>query len=302
MRISTGLLWAMLAIAASVASSAAPPEGAKGLPNPFYAMDTAFGGPRSPDAKLDELKALGYAGASVSGDVTGLVDEFARGAEKRGLKLYCVFVTFRLADGKLQVPANLDAVFQAIRGPDTLVWICIPSTSKQFKPSDPQADDIVVPELRSVADRAAKSGIRLAIYPHLGYWVERVEDAVRVARKVDRPNCGVTFNLCHCLAVKDGDKIPQILKDARPLLFSVTISGADAGAQGWPHLIQTLDHGTFDVLPVLQQLREVGYTGPIGFQGYGIHGDWKDNLARTMTAWRRLSAAATASPPRPAAE
>jgi len=39
-------------------------------------------------------------------------------------------------------------------------------------------------------------------------------------------------------------------------------------------------------------LKELGYAGPIGFQGYGIKGDAHDNLKRTMEAWRRLSAKA----------
>jgi hypothetical protein len=63
------------------------------------------------------------------------------------------------------------------------------------------------------------------------------------------------------------------------------------GAKGnWKRLIQTLDKGTYDVGIVLRKVREIGFTGPIGFQGYAIPGDARSILAPTMKAWRRLSA------------
>jgi sugar phosphate isomerase/epimerase len=128
----------------------------------------------------------------------------------------------------------------------------------------------------------------------VGNWTERVQDAVRVARKVDRKNFGVTFNLCHCLAVGDEDKIPALLEEAAPHLFMVSINGADSKAPGggWGRLIQALDQGTFDMVPLLKKLQAINYRGPIGLQGYGVKGDAKDNLARSMAAWRQLSARA----------
>jgi len=37
------------------------------------------------------------------------------------------------------------------------------------------------------------------------------------------------------------------------------------------------------------QLKDSGYTGPIGLQGYGIGGNAYENLKRSMNAWRQLS-------------
>jgi hypothetical protein len=54
-------------------------------------------------------------------------------------------------------------------------------------------------------------------------------------------------------------------------------------------LIQTLDHGSYDVGVVLGTLKKIGFEGPIGLQGYGLGGDRTENLARSMEAWRRLS-------------
>ena len=106
---------------------------------------------------------------------------------------------------------------------------------------------------------------------------------------MDRKNFGVTFNLCHTLAVGDEPRIPALLEQAGTSLLAVTINGADADVKGpqWNRLIQTLDRGSFDVGVVLRTLRKIGYDGPIGLQGYGLEGDRRDNLARSMAAWRK---------------
>lgn len=47
--------------------------------------------------------------------------------------------------------------------------------------------------------------------------------------------------------------------------------------------------GTFDNGPVLRKLAEIGFTGPVGFQGFGIPGDARAILTPTMEAWRGLT-------------
>ena len=116
-----------------------------------------------------------------------------------------------------------------------------------------------------------------------------MDDAVRIAEKVDRPNVGVTFNLCHWLRVSQNRDAKAVLEKAMPHLFVVSINGADTDGKDWKTLIQTLDRGTFDMKGFLETLRDAGYTGPIGFQGYAIGGDAYDNLKRTMAAWEKHS-------------
>jgi sugar phosphate isomerase/epimerase len=142
--------------------------------------------------------------------------------------------------------------------------------------------------MREVADLAKEAGVRVSLYPHLKNWVERVEDGARLARQVDRGNFGVTFNLCHWLMVGDTD-LDASLRAALPHLQMVTINGADKGNKELKACIQPLDSGTFDVGGVLSKLSELGWQGPIGLQHYGIKGDAKANLQRSMEAWRNLS-------------
>jgi hypothetical protein len=43
---------------------------------------------------------------------------------------------------------------------------------------------------------------------------------------------------------------------------------------------------------VLVALRKIDYRGPIGVICYGIHGDRRDILARSMKGWKAISAKA----------
>jgi len=160
-----------------------------------------------------------------------------------------------------------------------------------MKPSDPSGDPRAVAIVRGMADQARGGGAQLVLYPHTGYWLETIEDAVRVAREADRPNVGVMFNLCHWLRVSRDRDYRTRLQEALPLLLAVSINGADEhdDGPGWAKYIQPLDRGDFDIEAFLGTLRNLGYRGPIGLQCYGITGDAREHLARSMAAWRRLN-------------
>jgi sugar phosphate isomerase/epimerase len=142
-----------------------------------------------------------------------------------------------------------------------------------------------------MASLAEESGSELLLYPHVDCWVERIEDSARVAEKVNRPNVGAMFNLCHWLRVDKERDYKRLLKAAMPKLKAVSINGADVRDEkpGWDHYIQPLDKGSFDLGALLRTLKELGYKGPIGLQCYGIGGDAREHLARSMAAWRKLS-------------
>jgi sugar phosphate isomerase/epimerase len=160
-----------------------------------------------------------------------------------------------------------------------------------MKPSDPSGDPRAVAIVRDMADQARLGGAQLVLYPHSGQWLETIEDAVRLARKVGRPNVGVMFNLCHFLRVSPDRDYRSRLQLALPLLWAVSINGADErdDKPGWDRYIQPLGSGSFDMAAFLGTLRELGYRGPIGLQCYGIPGDAREHLARSMAAWRRLN-------------
>ncbi|MHC4072320.1 MAG: family 16 glycoside hydrolase [Planctomycetota bacterium] len=256
-------------------------------PNPFFAMDTATKDDRHKTAKeqVEMVKELGYAGIGCTAG-KGL-GEMAEELDKNGLRLFTVYLGVNIDPDQPKYGPELKETIEVLRGRNAMLWLFV--LSKRHKPSSPAGDERAIEIIREVAEMAADSKVRVSLYPHTGFWCERVEDAVRIAKKVDRRNVGVTFNLCHWLKVDDEKNMRTLIKSAMPHLFVVTINGADSDGKDWKTLIQTLDRGSFNMRRFLRTLTNSGYTGPIGFQGYGIGGDAHDNLKRTMDAWRKLN-------------
>lgn len=268
---------------------------AAGLDNPFYAFDNIATrpGPEPLAQKLDELKAAGYAGLSWSGTNVAQTAEVVKLCEERGLKLFTTYIGMPLAKDSLVVPPNMDAIFETLAKHGTVIWVFIQNQDKDRKLSDPAGDAIAVPGLQALADRAAKHSLKLALYPHAGFWAQNTPDCIRIARAVNKPNLGISFNLCHSLKAGEEERIPALLTEAKPFLFAVSINGADSGIGtkgGWDRLIQPVGKGTYDLAPLLKHLRSIGYTGPIGFQGYAIKGERKEILRETMEGWKKINA------------
>lgn len=282
--LARALALALLALAVAHAASAAR--------NPFFAMDNiARGGPDVAPAMLRELGYDGFGGR--------VPDEAMLPAIRaQGLQFFNAYHVLSLDPAQPAPHGALRTWLEAMRGKDTVLWLAINKVTrpdgKAYAVSDPAADDTVAAQVRTIADLAKAGGLRVALYPHAGFWLARVEDALRLAAKLDRPEVGVTFNLCHWLKVEGAERDPvPVLRAALPRLMFVTISGADTGdtrALGWDRLIQPLDSGTYNLGGFVRTLRSVGYAGPVGFQGYNIKGEPRDVLARSIAAWRKFTA------------
>jgi sugar phosphate isomerase/epimerase len=260
---------------------------AKPLVGPFFAlcMDTHDARKRTLPQQAGLLKELGYDGLGHL-----WLDDVAERlstADAAGLKVYQIYLNVFLDRGQEPYDPRLKDVLTLLKGRETMLAVLI----KGAKPSDERLDPTAVRLLREIANLARPVGVRVALYPHSKFWLERVEDALRLARKVEREEVGVMFNLCHWLAVDDEKNLEPLLSAAKPHLFAVTINGADRAADiqaGKGKWIQPLDSGTFDNFRLLKLLVALGYKGPIGLQCYGLPGDAREHLARSITAWRRL--------------
>ena len=253
---------------------------------PFFAfcIDTHDAKHRSLKQQAEMLKELGYDG--VGHLWLDHVAERLKTLDEAGLKLYQITIVVDVAPGKQPYDPRLKDVLPLLKGRGVQFVMLMNGA----KPSDPAVDPRGVEILREMSDLARDSGSQLLLYPHVSCWVERIEDAVRVAEKVDRPNVGVMFNLCHWLRVDKQRDYRPLLKQAMPRLWAVSINGADQfdPQPGWAHYLQPLDKGSFDVGCLLKTLKELGYKGPIGLQCYGIGGDAREHLSRSMAAWRKL--------------
>ena len=278
----------LLSLVFSCTTMASADEPAARLPNPFYAMDTSFRRPGLTAAQQwDLLKELGFPGFAWTEESPEQVKKTVAEVEEKGLKMFTIYCAAQVTPkGELTFSKELPRLMEALKGHDTIIWLHIGGQGPAM--DSLRGEEPVVKSLRQLADQAAANKLRIALYPHVGEWTAHFGDATTLAKVVHHPQFGVTFNLCHCLAMGDEKRIPALLEAARSVLFTVTINGADSGVgrPNWNKLIQTLDKGTYDVGIVLRQLRAIGFTGPVGFQGYGIAGDARSILTPTMKAWR----------------
>jgi sugar phosphate isomerase/epimerase len=291
--LAVGLATASLAaplVAVEVPTNAPPLlASAPGLGDyPFFpfCIDWHDAKKRSFEQQAEMLKELGYPG--VGHIWLDKVEERLKTLDAVGLRLYQITMVVEVGAGKTPYDSQrFKEVCALIKGRHVQFCLLVNGA----KPSDPSVDPRAVEILRAMSDQAQDSGAQLLLYPHQNSWVERIEDSMRVAGKVDRPNVGAMFNLCHWLRVDKSRDYRPLLQQAMPRLWAISINGADEFDEkpGWDHYIQPLDKGTFDVGQLLKTLKDLGYKGPIGLQCYGIGGDAREHLARSLAAWQKLS-------------
>jgi len=144
---------------------------------------------------------------------------------------------------------------------------------------------------------AASLNIKVALYPHFGFGIATMPQAMDLIGKVNHPNLGVMFNLCHFLKSENAEDLEKALKQAGPRLFGVSTAGADIDGKGWGALIQTLDQGSFPQKRLLKALDAADFHGPITLQCYALPGGKRTNLEKSMSAWKRFNGVVGKTPP-----
>lgn len=234
--------------------------------------------------RVQVLKELGYDGigsAKLSQSDLSLPDRL-KAYEKAGLKIFSFYIGGKLSSEGHTFQSGIPEAIRQLKGHDTILELYIQGSKKSN--TDVQAIAFV----QEIADLAEKSGLRVVLYPHAGFYIDTLSDAIRVARKCRRNNVGVMFNLCHFLKVEPKNDLKTTLLEAKDLLWQVSTSGAEIGGTNWGQLIQTLDRGDFDQKALFQTLAEIGFSGNVGFQCYAIRGNFRENLKRSMNAWKKL--------------
>lgn len=272
-------LLGILAVAGHV--SAAEPQ-----PHPFFAFDNGVGRDvgMKPEQQAQLLADLGYDGIGYTG--VNNVPAMLKALDAHGLKMFSTYLKVDLAS-ETPYDAGLPEAIKLFKPHGTALWVHLHGARS---PSE-ELDDRAVTVLREIAKMADASGLKVVLYPHVGFYVANNADALRVVKKVDRPNVGTSFNLCHFLKQQNEADLEKVLEQSMPHMMLVSINGADSGdtqAMPWSQLIQTLDRGSFDVARLLRLLGKSGYTGPIGLQCYAIKGDVRENLKRSKAAWDKM--------------
>lgn len=188
---------------------------------------------------------------------------------------------------------RLKAYVMQLRGSATIIAPFIIGDSKKFKSSN-EADSLAAGLVSQIAGWAGQAGLQVAIYPHIGFYVETTDHALALAKRINLENTGLSFNLCHWIAttpLSERGGLKTKLKELNPYLKMVTIAGANnvqtKNKNIWDDYILPLGKGNFDNYDLLKYLvKDLKFKGPIGVQCYGIKGDKPELVQNTISVWK----------------
>jgi len=279
------------ALSAAATFQPRPVEAAGPAPKVYaYCVEMGVPGLKPhPVAELAKLlREVGFDGGGYAVLTGPRLDETLRASDEAGLKVYLLQTSIALAaDGPARYDPEVPAAIRKLKGRPVTVVVTI----NGLKPGDPAGMEPAVSALRQLGDAAAEAGVQISCYNHVNCWNESVPLNVELVKRVNHPQVGFNFNVCHWLKVEGNKDYRPLLVANADKLFCVTICGAQIGAESWTNgLIQPLDKGDFDNRALLATLREIGYKGPVGIMCYGIPGDPREYLARSLATWKTWTA------------
>lgn len=245
---------------------------------PFYAMDTGLRGPDVPslEKKVALLAKLGFAGIGWTWNPLE-AEPLLKLLEQYKLQLWAVYLAPFMEDAPDKA---LLAYISSLKSRPTRIELAL--RSKKYKPSDPEGDPIALQYATHYVEQAKDSGPMISFYPHRSFWLEKVEDGLRLASKANLPNLGTHFNLVHW-RWQNGTDEKKILETGKKHIFCITINGMKDAA------IVSLEQGNYDVASFLNSVQKSGWTGPIGLQSYSVQGNSEDHLGRSMKKWQEVT-------------
>jgi sugar phosphate isomerase/epimerase len=268
--------------AAALAASRVRGAEIAGWHSAFHLMDTWFWNEKtlSIAEQVALLKKAGFAGMALTWGAQHA--ERIAALKEQNLAVPGCYINGQIDTGFSDSLAQCVKMLEGTRG---RVWLAL--QSKAHKKSDPAGDDAALALVKRCADECKAAGLPgVALYPHVGMWMEKVGDAVRLAEKAAREDIGLQFNQYHWMTADGGRDLEGMLKAAKPHLLSVSINGSELKPSILP-----LSEGAYDVLPILRTLKALGFEGPIAHQGYSITGNVEPRLFAAMAKWKELSAA-----------
>lgn len=264
------------------------------LPNSLYVMDTNFWtslGNYSLDARCEMACELGYTGvyeSLSSGFPHSSLKSLNEIPPRHAIPLAGIYYTADLHHLDRSVD-EVSRVIEEVKTADTIELSVHASEGIPARP-EPELEKRLHRFLDRLLPLAQRSGKTLSLYPHIWFYVERIEQAVRVAREYGQPNLRVTFCGFHWYAV-DGTGLAEKLTQAAPLLHRVNVCGTrrlPQGTPGLPATIECLSQGEFDHFALLCLLNRISYSGPIGLQGYSAGGDVYMRLQTSLAAYKSM--------------
>lgn len=255
----------------------------------YYAMDMPFYssmGVYTFEERCEIIKAVGFDAMHLSvwdGRNWEQALELATVKERFGLDVAGVYIVLDLALGEAdQRNSGILKMLETMPEGST-VELAIKSAAPGLDPSDPAGDAPVGAWLRQALAIAEARDIRILIYTHITFWVDKHSDAIRLCEKVDHPNLGLVFSSGNWY-MGQGHGLAHTLRRALPYLKQVNLSGSRRSPLGFFQIatIEPLDTGELDNFAIVALLNRLGYTGYLGYTGWDEGGDAYNKLERSL--------------------
>jgi D-psicose/D-tagatose/L-ribulose 3-epimerase len=139
--------------------------------------------------------------------------------------------------------------------------------------------DILVANLRALAEHAAKFGVVLCVEPLNRFetsFINLATQAIEVVDRVDHPNCQIMLDTFH-MNVEE-KSLGDAIRAAGPRLKHLHACENDRGAPG---------SGNVQWQDVRQGLKDIGYDGPVVIESFTAK---VKSIARAAAIWRPLAA------------
>jgi len=230
------------------------------------------------EKKANLIKESGFNGIEIS-ELDQFKEKF-NAILKLGFKPSSLYTKLDLDEPELD-PRLVDAI-KMMKGLGTIICpYIIKKNGASLHSRDKDVDKIAIHLLRKLSDLADESGLQVAIYPHLNFYVEKVDHAAMIAKKANKKNLGLSFNLCHWLATTNVDERLELnkqIKTLSPYLKMISINGANniisSKPNIWGDYILPLGEGSFDVKSLVKYVAiDLGLNIPIGIQCYNLKGN-----------------------------
>lgn len=250
--------------------------------NGVYSLETQF----------EMTKELGFDGIFLALWTNQTYDELeklSQLSEKYKVEVTSVYAPLELALG-LNHPKNERVLhmLETLEGCST-VTLAFQTLVPNLNPSDPSGDEVAVVWLKKALEIAERRNITLLLYPHLTFWMETHQDAVRLIEQIKHPKLGIHFTGFHWYAV-GGYDLDGTLEMVSPYLKQVSLGGSrkDPNGFGGVATIEPLDEGKLDNFVILGKLKKIGFEGEIGFINWDWGGDLYSKLERSIKVFREM--------------
>ena len=256
---------------------------------PLSVQDTCFynhHGFHTAQVRAEMAADLGYAGVCpvlFSEPAWNDVGDLQRHLAQVGLVMPSVWTCIDLSK---DLPPRLPEVLDVMAGHDTLLEISIRHSNHQGagRIADLPAADVA--KIEGLIDIVHQRGVGISIYPHINFWLQRVEDAVAFCEHFAGRDIGISLPFFHWLCVHRRG-LAEHAAMVKPHIRRMVVSGVSLGDP--KPSVETLDAGDADPFWfVATVLRETDFTGPASLLGFGVSGDIHQRLRRSITAWHDI--------------